>query len=100
VNMLGVWCALSPRRITGPLFSPGTVNTDRYVNDILNPFLQQLTVEERQYGYLQQDNATAHTDNATTVAIREVCVDRIISTGLWPPRSPDLRFAIFISGET
>jgi hypothetical protein len=27
-----------------------TVNSDRYVNDILNPFFNQLTAEERQYG--------------------------------------------------
>jgi hypothetical protein len=36
---MGVWCAPSPRRIT--------VNSDRYVNDILNPFFNQLTAEER-----------------------------------------------------
>jgi hypothetical protein len=35
---------------------------------------------------------TAHTANATMVAIREVFEDRIISRGLWPPRSQFLRF--------
>jgi hypothetical protein len=40
-------------------------NSDRYVNDTLNPFFNQLTAEERQNGYFQQDNATAHTANAT-----------------------------------
>jgi hypothetical protein len=44
------------------------VNSDRYVNDTLNPFFNQLTAEERQYGYFQQDNATAHTGNAAMVA--------------------------------
>jgi hypothetical protein len=86
-----VWCAVSPRRIIGPIFFHETVNSDRYVNDILNPFFNQLTAEERQYGYFQQDNATtAHTANAAMVAIREVFDDRIISRGLCPPRSPDL----------
>jgi hypothetical protein len=71
------------------------VNSNRYVNDILNPFFNQLTAEERQYGYFQQVNATAHTANASMVAIREVFEDRIISRGLWPPRSPDLSFCDF-----
>jgi hypothetical protein len=51
------------------------VNSDRYVNVILNPFLNQLTPEERQHGYLQQDNATAHTAYPTMVAIWEVFED-------------------------
>jgi hypothetical protein len=51
------------------------MTTDRYVNDILNSFFSQLTAEERQHGYFQQDNATAHTANATIVAIQEVFED-------------------------
>jgi hypothetical protein len=35
-------------------------------------FFNQLTAEETQHGYFQQYNATAHTANATIVAIREV----------------------------
>jgi hypothetical protein len=55
-----------------------------------DPFFNQLTAEETQHGYFQQDNTTAHTANATMVAIQEVFEDRIISRGLWPPRFPDL----------
>jgi hypothetical protein len=51
------------------------VNSDRYVNDILNLFFNQLTAEERQHGYFQQDNSTAHTANAIMVAIRDVFED-------------------------
>jgi hypothetical protein len=51
------------------------VNYDRYFNDILNPLFNQLTAEERQHGYFQQDNATAHTANATMVSVREVFED-------------------------
>jgi hypothetical protein len=40
-----------------------------------NPFFNQLTAEERQHGYFQQDSATAHTANATMVAIWEVFED-------------------------
>jgi hypothetical protein len=35
-------------------------------------FFNQLTAEETQRGYFHQDIATAHTANATMVAIREV----------------------------
>jgi hypothetical protein len=65
IEKVGVWCAVSLRRINGPLFFHETVNSDHYVNDILNLFFNQLTAEERQYGYFQHDNATAHTANAT-----------------------------------
>jgi hypothetical protein len=58
----------------------------------VNPFFSQLTAEGRQYGYFQQDNATAHMANAAMVAIREVSEDKIISRGLWPPTSQFLRF--------
>jgi hypothetical protein len=51
------------------------VNSDRYVNDILNSFFNQLTAEERQHEYFQQDNEAAHTANETMVAIREVFED-------------------------
>jgi hypothetical protein len=37
-----------------------------------------------------QDNATAHTANNSMVALHEVFGERVISRGLWPPRSPDL----------
>jgi hypothetical protein len=45
-------------------------------------FFNQLTAEETQHGYFQQDNTTAHMANATMVAIWEVFYDRIISRGL------------------
>jgi hypothetical protein len=52
------------------------VNSDRYVNDILNPFFNQLTAEERQHVYFQQDDdAAAHKANATMFAIWEVFED-------------------------
>jgi hypothetical protein len=60
-----------------------------------DPFFNQLTAEETQQGYFQQDNATAHTANGTMVAIWEVFEDRIISRGLWSPRYPYLSFSEF-----
>jgi hypothetical protein len=37
-----------------------------------NPFFNHLMAEKSQHGYFQQNNATAHTANATIVAIWEV----------------------------
>jgi hypothetical protein len=37
-----------------------------------DPFFNQLTAEEIQHGYFQQDNATAHMADATMAAIWEV----------------------------
>jgi hypothetical protein len=64
------------------------MNSDRYVNDILIPFFKQLTTEERQYGYLQQDNATAHTSNA----IQEVFEGNNQQGTVGIPRSQFLQF--------
>jgi hypothetical protein len=58
-----------------PLFFHETENSDCYFNDILKSFFSQQSAEERQHGYFQQDNATAHTTNATMVAIREMFED-------------------------
>jgi hypothetical protein len=80
------------------IFSPNCELTSVHVNNILNPFLHQLTAEERNYEYFQQGNATAHTADNSISAICEVFHNRIISKGLWPPRS--LVVATFISGRT
>ncbi|KAJ3663138.1 hypothetical protein Zmor_007447 [Zophobas morio] len=87
---VGVWVAISRRRIIGPIFFHDTVNADRYRTNILLPFFEQLHDDECQYGYFQQDGATAHTAGSTLRFLQEVYDDRIISQGLWPPRSPDL----------
>jgi hypothetical protein len=39
------------------------MSSDRYASNTLNPFFNQLTAEERQYGYFQQNNAIAHAAN-------------------------------------
>jgi hypothetical protein len=60
-----------------------------------NHFFEQLTENERLYGYFQQDNATAYTAPNSVSALQEMFDDRIIITGLWPPRSPDLSVCHF-----
>lgn len=85
---IGVWCAVSRRRIVGPIFYEGTVNSIVY-QDIITQFISLLENDER-YCWLQQDGATCHTSNDTMHFLREFFGDRIISKSLWPPRSPDL----------
>ena len=39
---IGVWCAINGYRIIGPIFYDGTINAERYRNNILAPFFEQL----------------------------------------------------------
>ena len=71
-------------------FYDGTINAERYRNNILAPFFEQLTDTECRSGYFQQDSATAHTADQSLDFIAEIFENRIISRGLWPARSPDL----------
>lgn len=86
---VGIWVAMSRRRIIGPIFFYDTVNGVRY-RQILETFIEQLHDDELQYGFFQQDNAPAHTAKETLQYLEEYFVDRTISKDLWPPRSPDL----------
>ncbi len=87
---IGVWCAMSRRRIIGPIFFRHSINAENYWNELILPFLNELTRQERQHGYFQQDGAPPHTANANLKRLSEVFPNRVISAGLWPPRSPDL----------
>lgn len=94
VQKIGVWCAMSRKRIIGPVFFENTITADRYRTDILEPFIAQLTDDEIDYAWFQQDGASAHTANASLEFLEQFFADRIISRGIpehqWPPRSPDL----------
>jgi hypothetical protein len=69
---VGVWRAVSARRVIGPIFLGDTVNSNRYVSDILEPFFQELTEQETRYGYFQQDRATAYTALNSMQRLRDV----------------------------
>jgi hypothetical protein len=58
---VGVWCAVSARKIVEPVFFKESINCERHVQVILGQFFPQLPEEERLYGWFQQDSATAHT---------------------------------------
>jgi hypothetical protein len=70
---------------------------------MLIPFFNQLTAEERHYGYFHQVNAVTHAANKYMAAVCEVFENKIISRGLQPPRSHDpmiLVNVIILSGAT
>jgi hypothetical protein len=72
------------------VFFNETVNCERYVQVVLEKFFPQLTEKERLYGWFQQDSATAHTARMSMQVLSDVFRDRIISSGIWPARSPSL----------
>jgi hypothetical protein len=96
---VGVWCAVSARRIVGPVFFNETINCERYVQVILGQFFPELTEEERLYGWFQQDSGSTHTARISMLALPDVFGDRIISSGIWPARSPDLNPCDLFSSE-
>jgi hypothetical protein len=49
---VGVWCAISANRITGPIFYEGALDVQQYVNKILNPFSVNLAPGEERFGFL------------------------------------------------
>ncbi len=46
--------------------------------------------EDEQYIHIQQGGARAHMSEQTMEFLLEFFNDRLVSVGLWPPRSPDL----------
>jgi hypothetical protein len=85
---IGVWFAISRRRIIGPLFFETIINAETY-QELIQQFIALLQVDECNC-WFQQDSATAHTAASTMVILHEFLSENVISKGLSPPRSPDL----------
>ena len=81
---------LLPTRIVGSIFFNEIINADRYCSIILTPFLNDLRADEQRDAFFQQDGATPHTARQSMTMLHQVFGERLISKGLWPPRSPDL----------
>jgi hypothetical protein len=72
---VGVWCAVSTRRVIGPIFFGDTVNSDRYVSDILEPFFQELTGTNRRHDMaIFNKIAQRHTRHAILCSVGETCL--------------------------
>jgi hypothetical protein len=84
---VGVWCAVSGRRVIGPIFFSETITAERYQELIMN-FISLLEVDEQDC-WFQQDEATAHTANSTMQMLSEFFRGRIFSRKLRPPQSSD-----------
>ena len=92
---LDVLVAICRRRIVGPIFFMNAINSERYCWDILHAFIGQMTSDEINYSWFQQDGATAHTSGRSMHLLKEFFGGRIISKDVWPPRSPDLNLPDF-----
>jgi hypothetical protein len=57
---IGVCFAISANRIIGPIFYEGTLDTQRYINELLNPFFVNLAPADERFNYFMQDGATPH----------------------------------------
>jgi hypothetical protein len=68
---IGVGCAVSGTRIIGPIFLDRTVNTEVYMN-IFEEFCAQLTEEERQRSFFQQDGATCRASRMSLQRVHDV----------------------------
>jgi hypothetical protein len=66
-----------------------TAATSQVYIELFREFVNQLDDQELTLGYYQQDGATSHTSGVSMAEV-ESLFPRVISRGLWPPRSPDL----------
>jgi len=63
--------------------------------ETFNTVVNQLDDEKLSTGNFQQDEETSHTSHANMAEIHFFFGDRIISKGLWPPRSPHLTLPVY-----
>lgn len=64
----------------------------------MSPILDTFHDDELREGYFQQDGAPAHTSARNLNYLESYFDERVISKGLWPPRSPDLTPPDFFCG--
>ena len=69
---------MSHRREVGPRFFSETLNSQRYCDIIVYPFIVQLKEDEINNAYFQQAGSTAHTAQKS-MALLDEFADRIIS---------------------
>ncbi|GFX37633.1 hypothetical protein TNCV_3201561 [Trichonephila clavipes] len=57
---VGVWCAVSAHHIIGRIFFHPTVNLERYISNILNPFVAALTEKEKTHNSNKMVQLSTH----------------------------------------
>jgi hypothetical protein len=86
-----VWAAMSRKHLIGPIFITETVTADVYLDVLRTKFFPALLQRRMMTKtWFQQDGATPHTANRVMQKLKEKFGTKVISKGLWPPRSPDL----------
>lgn len=89
---LGLWCALSVKKLYGPYVFEGNVDSSKYIS-IIKTFLEDVDRISKRNFWFQQDGATCHTSRESLEFLTFVFPGRVISGKLetfWPPHSPDL----------
>uniref|UniRef100_A0A0K0ECK6 DUF4817 domain-containing protein n=1 Tax=Strongyloides stercoralis TaxID=6248 RepID=A0A0K0ECK6_STRER len=93
---IGVWAALSVKKIYGLIFFEGNLDSTRYISEVVDVFVDELKTdnEDLQYIVFQQDGTSCHTSFETMPHPKSVfSPSNLISQNLdfgWPLRSPDL----------
>ncbi|GFV28059.1 transposable element Tc3 transposase [Trichonephila clavipes] len=67
-----------------------------YMN-IITEIISLLNSDKR-YAWLQQEGETCHTSRERMEVLTEFFNNRVISEGLWPPRSANVNSGFFLSG--
>lgn len=88
LQKIGVWCAISGRRVVGPILFTRFVTGEVYREIITN--LMFLHHKDEKHCWLQQDGVTAYIANKTMRFLYEFFDNRIVRWALWPARSPVL----------
>lgn len=81
-------CCFAKMNSGSNTFFTETATANRY-QDVIQQFISLLDIDERDC-WLKQNGVTAHTANNTTLVLHEFFDGRILSLGMWTPRSPGL----------
>jgi len=81
-----VWGGISYHSKTPLIIIDGTLNAQRYIEEILEPTVLPFLQQHPQIRYFQQDNARPHSDRVT----REFLTEQEANVLGWPASSPDL----------
>jgi hypothetical protein len=71
---VGVFCALSQRRIIGPMLFDTTVISQVYI-ELFREFVNRLDDQELTLGYYPQDAATSHTSGVSMAEVESFFPD-------------------------